>query len=131
MIARAIFGERFAKSAARTITRSTSSSSASGVFAGASAGWMRQAGLAVGGALCRLWSLVPFPVSELVWIGGVAAALGIAAHSTLRRGFWGFAGALCRLVLAGGVFLDLSPVWFVIAAALAGIILKNLEVKGK
>ena len=33
------------------------------------------------------------------------------------------------LVLLGGVFLDLSPVWFVIAAALAGIILKNLEVK--
>ena len=39
--------------------------------------------------------------------------------------------AIFVLVLAGGVFLDLSPVWFVIAAALAGIILKNLEVKGK
>lgn len=35
------------------------------------------------------------------------------------------------LVLAGGVFLSISPVWFVIAAALAGVILKNLEVKGK
>ena len=33
------------------------------------------------------------------------------------------------LVLVGGVFLKLSPVWFVIGAALAGIILKNLEVK--
>ena len=33
------------------------------------------------------------------------------------------------LVLAGGVFLNLSPVWFVILAALAGIFLKNLEVK--
>ena len=33
------------------------------------------------------------------------------------------------LVLAGGLFLDLSPVWFVIAAALAGILLKNLEVR--
>ena len=33
------------------------------------------------------------------------------------------------LVLAGGVFLKLSPVWFVLAAALAGIILKNLEAK--
>lgn len=33
------------------------------------------------------------------------------------------------LVLAGGVFLDVSPVWFVILAAAAGILLKNLEVK--
>ena len=33
------------------------------------------------------------------------------------------------LVLAGGVFLDVSPVWFVLGAALAGIILKNLEAK--
>ena len=32
-------------------------------------------------------------------------------------------------VLAGGVFLDVSPVWFVLLAAAAGIILKNLEVK--
>ncbi len=33
------------------------------------------------------------------------------------------------LVLAGGIFLNVSPVWFVILAALAGIALKNLEVK--
>jgi chromate transporter len=33
------------------------------------------------------------------------------------------------LVLVGGVFLNISPVWFVILAALAGIFLKNLEVK--
>ena len=33
------------------------------------------------------------------------------------------------LVMAAGVFLNISPVWFVILAALAGIILKNLEVK--
>ena len=33
------------------------------------------------------------------------------------------------LVLAGGLFLNVSPVWFVVAAALAGIVLKNLEVK--
>ena len=36
---------------------------------------------------------------------------------------------LFLLVLAGGSFLDLSPVWYVIAAAVAGIVLKNLEVK--
>ena len=35
------------------------------------------------------------------------------------------------VVLAGGVFLDISPAWFVIAAAVVDIILKNLEVKGK
>ncbi|MBE6963131.1 MAG: chromate transporter [Ruminococcaceae bacterium] len=35
------------------------------------------------------------------------------------------------LVLLGGVFLNVSPVWFVMAAALAGIALKGLEVRGK
>ena len=39
------------------------------------------------------------------------------------------AAAIFVLVLAGGVFLNVSPVWFVILAALAGIVLKNLEVK--
>lgn len=33
------------------------------------------------------------------------------------------------LVLLGGIFLNISPAWFVIAAALAGVILKNLEAK--
>ena len=33
------------------------------------------------------------------------------------------------LVLAAGVFLTVSPVWFVLLAALAGIVLKNLEAK--
>ena len=33
------------------------------------------------------------------------------------------------LVLTGGVVLNVSPVWFVILAALAGILLKNLEVR--
>lgn len=37
--------------------------------------------------------------------------------------------AIFVLVLSGGVFLNVSPVWFVIAAALAGILLKNWEVK--
>ena len=35
------------------------------------------------------------------------------------------------VVLTGGVFLDISPAWFVIAAAVVGIILKNLEARGK
>ncbi len=34
------------------------------------------------------------------------------------------------LVLLGSMLLNLSPVWFVIASAVAGILLKNWEVKG-
>ena len=37
--------------------------------------------------------------------------------------------AIFFLVLAGGVFLNISPVWFVISAALLGVLLKNLEVR--
>ena len=39
--------------------------------------------------------------------------------------------AIFVVVLVGSVFLRISPAWFVIAAAVAGILLKNLEVKGK
>ena len=35
--------------------------------------------------------------------------------------------AIFLLVMAGGALLSLSPVWFVLLAALAGIVLKNLE----
>ena len=37
--------------------------------------------------------------------------------------------AIFLLALAGGIFLDVSPVWFVLASAAAGIVLKNLEAK--
>ncbi|MCI9554227.1 MAG: chromate transporter [Oscillibacter sp.] len=37
--------------------------------------------------------------------------------------------AIFVVVLLGGVFLKLSPVWFVVGSALAGILLKNLEVR--
>lgn len=37
--------------------------------------------------------------------------------------------AIFLFVLAGGTFLNISPVWFVILSALAGILLKNLEAK--
>ena len=33
------------------------------------------------------------------------------------------------LVFLGGVFIDISPIWFVVVAAFAGILLKNWEVK--
>lgn len=35
------------------------------------------------------------------------------------------------VVLVGGIFVNISPAWFVIIAAAVGIILKNLEVKGR
>lgn len=35
--------------------------------------------------------------------------------------------AVFLLVLLGGVFLNVSPVWFVLGAAVLGILLKNLE----
>lgn len=37
---------------------------------------------------------------------------------------------ICVVVLLGSLVLNLSPVWFVILAAAAGILLKNGEVKG-
>lgn len=37
---------------------------------------------------------------------------------------------ICLLVLVGSMVLDLSPVWFVLASAAAGILLRNREVKG-
>lgn len=37
--------------------------------------------------------------------------------------------AIFGVVLLGGVFLKLSPVWFVVGSALTGILLKNLEAK--
>ena len=40
-------------------------------------------------------------------------------------------GAIFVLVLLGGVFLNVSPVWFILVAAVLGILLKNLEVKRK
>lgn len=35
------------------------------------------------------------------------------------------------LVLLGSVFLKISPIWFVLLAGLAGVLLRNREVKGK
>ena len=39
------------------------------------------------------------------------------------------AAVIFAAVLLGGVFLRISPVWFVVTAAAAGVILKNLEAK--
>ena len=39
--------------------------------------------------------------------------------------------AINVLVLLGSVFLNISPIWFVLLAGAAGVLLKNREVKGK
>ena len=79
---------------------------------GAQAEGMRRIGQGLGNLLCRLWSIVPFPVSELVWVGGIAAALIVTVMMTVRRGFSGFLGALSRLLLAGGMIYALFSVVF-------------------
>ena len=38
---------------------------------------------------------------------------------------------ICLLVLVGSLVLNVSPVWFVLVSAAAGILLKTWEVKGK
>ncbi|MEA4921642.1 MAG: DUF3810 domain-containing protein [Clostridiaceae bacterium] len=81
---------------------------------GERAGFMRKIGLMLGGAMCRFWSLMPIPVSELVWIFGVMAAIIITVLLTVRRGIWGFLGAVCRLILAAGIiYLLFSFVYLV------------------
>jgi chromate transporter len=35
--------------------------------------------------------------------------------------------AIFLIVMAGSLFLHISPVWFVVVSAVAGILLKNLE----
>ena len=81
-------------------------------YLGAQAEGMRRIGQGLGNLLCRIWSIVPFPVSELVWIVGIAAALIVTVMMTVRRGLSGLLGALSRLLLAGGVIYALFSVVF-------------------
>ena len=55
------------------------------------------------------------------------AVLKLLKKSVVDR----WTGAIFVLVLLGGVFLNVSPVWFILVAAVLGILLKNLEVKRK
>ena len=75
--------------------------------------------------------------AELAWVKNAFAGIQVcvcvlifnAVAKLLKKSVvdkW--TAAIFVLVLAGGVFLKLSPVWFVVAAAFAGVILKNLEV---
>ena len=76
--------------------------------------------------------------SHLVWVQNAFAGIQVcvcvlifnAVMKLLKKSVVDKRTAVIfSLVLAGGLFLNVSPVWFVVAAALAGIVLKNLEVK--
>ena len=76
--------------------------------------------------------------SHLQWVKDAFAGIQVcvcvlifnAVSKLLKKSVVDWRTAVIFLaVLLGGLFLRLSPVWFVLAAALAGIILKNLEAK--
>ena len=79
---------------------------------GAAAEPMRKIGLALGNGLARFWCLFPFPMAEVVWVGGIAAALIITGILIRRRGLWGLVSALCWAALTGGIIFALFSVIF-------------------
>ena len=48
-----------------------------------------------------------------------------------RRIWKRIAALVFLIVLVGGVVLNISPAWFVVVAAAAGVILKNWEARSK
>lgn len=79
---------------------------------GTGADGMRAFGQQLGNLLCRIWGLLPFPVSELVWILGIAGALIVTGLLIRRRGWSGLTAALVRLLLAGGIIFSIFSVVF-------------------
>lgn len=73
---------------------------------------MRKIGRMLGNGLARFWGIFPFPVAEVVWVGGIAAALVITGILIRRRGFWGLGSALCWAALTGGIIFALFSVIF-------------------
>lgn len=78
--------------------------------------------------------------SHLVWVQNaftgiqvcVCVLIGNAVTKLLKKSVVDKQTALIFVVvLVGGIFVNISPAWFVIIAAAVGIILKNLEVKGR
>ena len=76
--------------------------------------------------------------SNLTWVENAFAGIQVcvcvlifnATVKLLKKSVVdGCTAGIFLLVLAGSVVLNLSPVWFVLASALAGILLKNLEVR--
>ena len=76
--------------------------------------------------------------SHLVWVQNAFAGIQVcvcvlvfnAVLKLLKKSVIdGRTFAIFLLVLLGGVFLNVSPVWFVMFAAIMGILLKNWEVR--
>ena len=89
----------------------------------------------LGGIVATLGVVFP----SLVIITILAAFINNFAHiAWVQNAFAGIQVCVCvlifnavrkLLVLAGSVFLHVSPVWFVLLAALSGIVMKNLEAR--
>ena len=77
---------------------------------GEGAGPMRAFGLLLGRGLCRIFSILPLAMAELVWIGGLLYALFILIDLLRKRGLWGIPAWLCRAVLAAGIIYTLFSV---------------------
>lgn len=78
--------------------------------------------------------------SDLVWVQNAFAGIQVcvcvlifnAVIKLLKKSVIDKRTAgIFLIVLVGGVVLNISPVWFVVAAAVAGVILKNWEARSK
>ncbi|MCI9349197.1 MAG: chromate transporter [Oscillibacter sp.] len=76
--------------------------------------------------------------ADLAWVKNAFAGIQVCVCVLIFNAVWKLlkksvadkrTAAIFVLVLLGGTFLKLSPVWFVLLAALSGIVLKNLEEK--
>ena len=74
--------------------------------------------------------------ADLAWVKNAFAGIQVCVCVLIFNAVWKLlkksvvdkrTAVIFVLVLLGGTFLKLSPVWFVLLAALAGIVLKNLE----
>ena len=106
---------------------------------------------AVGGIVATLGLVFPSVViisilaglitnfSHLAWVKNAFAGIQVcvcvlifnAVRKLLKKSVIDKRTAAIFLLVLSGTFLNISPVWFVIAAAAIGILLKELEAKGK
>ncbi|WP_295751183.1 chromate transporter [uncultured Oscillibacter sp.] len=76
--------------------------------------------------------------ADLHWVKNAFAGIQVCVCVLIFNAVWKLlkksvvdkrTAVIFGVVLLGGLFLKVSPVWFVVGAALAGVILKNLEGK--
>ena len=63
--------------------------------------------------------------ADLAWVQNAFAGIQVCVCVLIFN-----AAAIFLAVLVGSAVMDVSPVWFILAAAVLGILLKNWEVKG-